>query len=275
MPNPAPPIARFPREHSRIETIAEGVPLAAAQPAQSRNRTSAGAVADQYRYERKYHALDQEIAALEMLIKLHPAHFRETYPPRFVNNVYFDTVSLSSYRTHVEGASRRLKARVRWYGDEDAPAGKAIMEIKSRRGLVGTKKSIALGPMDNPRSIQASILRDRLRSIPGGQRWIECLAGWTPAIFNRYHRRYYASVDGGFRLTLDTRLAFRAVEVRPLAARREFLERRLSVIELKYAVDRDAVADRAVELPFRLERMSKYVYGVQRLVGLPTPGLYH
>lgn len=220
------------------------------------------------RYERKFQALDVSIAQIELIVKLHAAHFRQVYPPRMVNNVYFDTPALSDYARHVNGSSDRSKLRVRWYGSRDGQIGQSTLELKTRRGLVGAKTSFALngfthnGHIDQPRLLEA------LRAGRCDPTVVERLARSLAALFNRYHRRYYVSADNRFRLTIDTHLSFRAVPGRRFACRDRYDERRLIVIELKYGVGLDSNAHFICHsLPFRLGKLSKYVHGIQRLAG--------
>ena len=83
---------------------------------------------------------------------------------------------------------------------------------------------------------------------------------------NRYHRRYYVSRDGKFRLTLDTNMAFHRVGglTKRLARRR--VDHRNVIVELKYGVDEDVAASRVSGFfPFRVTKSSKYVQGIDRV----------
>lgn len=66
------------------------------------------------RYERKFTVQGLALSEILALVRRHPAAFREAYPPRMVNNVYFDTPGLNNYYDHVNGAPNRIKTRVRW-----------------------------------------------------------------------------------------------------------------------------------------------------------------
>ncbi|MAF64649.1 MAG: hypothetical protein CMJ84_03175 [Planctomycetes bacterium] len=227
--------------------------------------------AEDYRYERKYHAQGIDLAAVEALLRLHPAHFRQAFPPRFVNNLYLDSPTLSDYSAHVNGMANRRKVRVRWYGDDAGGADRIlprpVLELKTRRGTVGTKPSFPLAPMTRAELLaRGGALRNAVASgVPIDVR--ELLARSLPALFNRYHRRYLLTADGRFRLTIDTDLEFTAP--RPVGLRRRHRARGLIVLELKYARrDDDGAGHIASHLPFRLDKLSKYVHGIQALTGL-------
>ncbi len=222
-----------------------------------------------YRYERKFHAPRWALSQVELAIKVHPGHFRVAFPPRYINNVYFDTPSFDDYHVHVNGAAVRSKLRLRWYGAARGRVARPVLEIKAKVGDVGHKPSFPLGQVDIGDRWDRTAFAHCIDSagVPPAVR--ERLARSRPSLFNRYHRRYYATTDGLFRLTVDTELRFQTLGRRPYGPRRIFEERNLVIIELKYAGEHDALAQRiSAGLPFRLTKMSKYLHGVQVLAGL-------
>ena len=48
------------------------------------------------RYERKFvvEAAEMSLHQVRAAVKLHPAFFRQTYPPRFINNIYLQNKKL-------------------------------------------------------------------------------------------------------------------------------------------------------------------------------------
>jgi len=70
------------------------------------------------RYERKYKLDLATPAFVKQVIKMHPASFRKIHPDRQVNNIYFDTIDLTTYKDNVIGIADRKKFRVRWYGED-------------------------------------------------------------------------------------------------------------------------------------------------------------
>src|SRR5688572_327423 len=179
------------------------------------------------RNERKFAVPDLSVEELESIIWQNPFNFHPIHHPRHVNSAYFDTTELHDYHAHISGAEKRQKYRLRWYG---ALRGveRPRLEIKMREGQVGRKVSYPIAPID---------LLDRLepQEIRLGQdveldaRHHARLRSSFTTVLTRYHRRYYLSADGRFRLTLDEQLSFLA----PGGAQVD--EDRVRVLELKYA----------------------------------------
>lgn len=219
------------------------------------------------RYERKFVAGLYSLPSVLALVRGHPAVFRETYPPRFVNNLYLDSPTFESYREHVNGAPNRVKTRIRWYGALDGPIDSPAIERKIKRGEVGGKISYPLPPIDDPRStihgIEAALAEADLPDA-----LVEFLRGRQAALLNRYGRHYFLSGDGLFRLTVDARIQFFS----PGPARHAPTRAVPIVIELKFAPEHADAAQHITNiLPFRLARCSKYVLGIQA-VGLISAG---
>ena len=82
------------------------------------------------------------------MIRLHPASFRTLYPPRQVNNIYFDTRDLLGFRQNIAGQNERRKYRVRWYGEEVKAVSKPRFEIKRKHNELGDKLVSPIGEFD-------------------------------------------------------------------------------------------------------------------------------
>ena len=224
------------------------------------------------RYERKFHVDQLSARQAEILIKTPPAHFYEVYPPRIVNNIYFDTEAMSDYRKHVNGAADRSKLRLRWYGSPDGPGGKAALEVKSKQGQVGSKTVCPIDGVGKSETSDHRRLSGILQDRCDDRATLERLSGSSPSLFNTYSRQYFASVDNQFRLTLDTHVTVQSVQGRPFGPRSRFVDEHLLIMELKYDTVTENEVSRILEKwPFRLGRISKYVYGVQRLLGIDLP----
>jgi len=117
---------------------------------------------DDARHEVKYVAHASETHRVACWILDNAAGFRETYPERQINNVYFDTFDYAAYRDNLSGVSRRTKVRFRWYGRSDTPES-GVLEIKCRRNRIGWKGSHPVGalPLANHRWID---IRRQLRN---------------------------------------------------------------------------------------------------------------
>lgn len=223
------------------------------------------------RYERKFIASGCNLTEALAMIRLHPAAFREAYPPRAVNNIYLDSPALRDYHNHVSGTANRLKTRIRWYGEATGPVGKPTLERKIKFGAVSGKKACPLPPFQVNGGLAPRVLRDVLdqATLPDGVRGD--LRHLSPALFNRYQRHYFQSMDGRLRLTADSDLQFCGVRgdtgaIVPLGMWAGGI-----ILELKYDPEQAlGAAEAANVLRFRMSRCSKYVLGIERLlVALP------
>jgi hypothetical protein len=226
-----------------------------------------------HRYERKFLVEDLRPFQVTALIKQHPHMFRAPYPPRYVNNLYLDTVDLANYFDNVDGAMQRRKVRVRWYGEPFGEIPRPMLEIKVKEGAVGTKHTYPLAAFNFDTWFCDRVFQDSLSNseLPPKVRFD--LKGMNVVLFNRYYRHYYATVggdashDGAFRATMDTKLAFYKVNgsFGNLFAHRQINGKDV-VVELKYEVEQEPQANRVAGFfPFRVTRNSKYVQGIERV----------
>lgn len=223
-----------------------------------------------YRYERKFHAFHVTRAQVELAVKLHPAHFRRAYPHRYVNNIYYDTAVLSDFRSHVNGAAQRSKLRLRWYGPSGGVIESSVLELKAKSGQVGNKPAYPLPGFSHDGRCDAKTLCAAARRCDVAAEIVERLARSVASLHNRYRRCYYETTDRQFRLTIDSEQTYQQPPRRVVGYKRRLQIPQFVIIELKYAVDLDDRADRiAGAFPFRLSKMSKYVYGIQQFIGLP------
>ncbi len=220
------------------------------------------------RLERKFMPAELPVSETLALVRRHPALFREPYPERVVNNLYFDTPDLRHFHDHVSGTSRRLKVRVRWYGAFGGAVAQPRLEFKLRRGTVSGKESHPFPPFNLNGRFSPESLENAYRADTLPERARLRLRGVRPVLGNRYRRRYFCSADGATRLTVDWGLEFLDARdpdgtLRPLALRESQV-----ILELKYTPDNaKAAAAVAALFPFRMVRCSKYVLGVQRISG--------
>jgi hypothetical protein len=219
-----------------------------------------------FRYERKFVPTTISRRQIESSLRLHPASFREIYHPRCVNNIYFDTPSLGNYRDNVDGLSRKLKVRIRWYGDPIGEVNRPKLEIKERVGQLGTKHAARLRGFSVQSGMTANDVISRLRETDELAEFSAYLSTVRPVLLNHYTRRYWMSRDGCFRVTLDWGIRF----YRMLGRRYDFSyathDSGKVILELKYQREMDPDAERVSRyFPCRLNKSSKYVTGVNLL----------
>lgn len=222
---------------------------------------------DNYRYERKFVISQLDRHEIESLIKLHPAMFDQAYPPRFVNNIYFDSFDLKYYYGTTAGDAARVKVRIRWYGNLADPIEKPILEFKIKRGLLGTKQSFPLPPFQLDETFDATSISSIVQASELPEELKLQLLYLRPWLINRYHRQYYRSADNCFRLTLDTQMQWYDVTASSISLGPRHTDQCNTVMELKYDQINDHKAPSiANAFPFRMTKNSKYTNGIEKVV---------
>jgi SPX domain protein involved in polyphosphate accumulation len=224
-----------------------------------------------FRYERKFTVPNQyKLNHIEQFVKNNRFLFREVFHERQVNNIYFDTAAYNDYFDNVLGVADRKKIRIRWYGDTFGSVEKPVLEVKIKKGLVGDKWSYKMEPfvLDNQfnnRSIQETFRKSGL-PLP----ILESTKMVTPTLLNSYSRKYYLSADNRFRITIDFNLLYHKID-------KQFNNFNFApkgddnkIVELKYALNDDNDANKVSgQFPFRLNKNSKYVNGVNTIKQFP------
>lgn len=217
-----------------------------------------------YRLERKFvvpRLSTKEIYSWLFTSKL---LFRRCYDDRLVNNIYFDTPDFGFYRNAVNGSSKRLKVRIRWYKDH---SNSSVLEVKFKNGYVGSK--LISAPFDLYSVI--SINGCRLGCIVGLNEEflpLESLArSLIPSLKNSYNRSYFLSSCGIYRVTIDSALSYQSP--------RQFFfdsgfrsQANVSVLEVKYNASEPCDEQLLLDaFPWRLSKNSKYVNGINAVYG--------
>ena len=99
------------------------------------------------RYEHKYvvpvKLLDKLRRVVEPFVRLDPHVSQEGRNTYTVRNIYFDGAGFTAYRAKDDGIETRAKPRIRGY-DAYAPDTQVFLEVKRRRGAVGSKDRAAI-----------------------------------------------------------------------------------------------------------------------------------
>jgi hypothetical protein len=218
------------------------------------------------RYEIKFVAEAIRYHEIEQWIRLSPGGFRTSYPPRWVNNVYFDTPDLYGFAENLSGTSARAKLRLRWYGETDRPAT-TVLEVKRRRNHLGWKLHYPAGPLDLGAQRWRTLRQQIRRALsPEGRLWLDSHP--QPVLINRYHRQYFESPGGVLRATLDWRQTVfdQRFAARPNLRSRANLPDSL-IAEVKFSRNDYHLGSRAIEgMPIRVSRNSKYMVGVEAIL---------
>lgn len=221
------------------------------------------AAATRGRHERKVLLSGISAMEIELLLKSHPLMFSEIHQQRHINNVYFDTVERSMYVDACEGASSRRKVRVRWYGELFGEVTRPILEFKNKLGLVGWKDSFPLESFRISDQLGGDGLKGLMGTQPGDAGVDHDLSTLAPVLANRYSRRYFQSLQGHIRATIDTGLTYFRLPTQEGGSWVRYDDRAQTVLEFKYdAKDDDRVRQLLSDSPFRLTKSSKYVQGI-------------
>ena len=224
-----------------------------------------------YRYERKFTIPDSySTKAIELFIKKNKALFREVYHQRQVNNIYFDTPNYQDYFDNVLGVSVRRKIRIRWYGETFGEIKKPVLEIKIKKGLVGDKWSYKLKPFTLDSNFSNETIQILFKESGLPLSILESTKMVSPTLLNSYTRRYYLSADNKFRVTLDFNLLYYRIDKRFNNFNLKPVKDDNKIVELKYGLEDDRIANAiTTQFPFRLNKNSKYVNGVNTLKHFP------
>ncbi len=221
---------------------------------------------DKQRYERKFYLPVLLRNEFELIIKHHPFRFHEVYPQRFVNNIYLDTINMDNYFDNIYGVSRRLKVRIRWYGDLMGSIEKPKLEIKKKNNSLGTKLSFQLNKLTISNKLSKSTISNIFETSETPANMIPYLKSLNLVLMNRYSRKYYRSGDGKYRITIDSNLGYYKLLQLNNNFSHKIIDKNATIIELKYDKDSDDRAKNVTNyFPFRITKSSKYIEGVDRL----------
>jgi SPX domain protein involved in polyphosphate accumulation len=191
-----------------------------------------------YRFERKIPIYKYSVEFMEQVLKSHPLGFKRQYPKRLVHNIYYDDEVLTFYNQNINGDANRIKIRARWYNRHFRP----VIEIKKKKGLVGTKTNI-LTDHKSEEQLNKRIYKEY---------------NLKPKIKNNYEREYFVSYDKSIRITLDFNLKFFDIKGNEFYKH----DKPNLILELKY--DNELIPSNIFDnLNLRVKKYSKYVEAVK------------
>ena len=218
------------------------------------------------RFERKYTLNHIHYQNLLCALKLHPAQFFEPYPPRAINNVYFDDISLNAYNDNVDGSFKREKNRIRWYGkfDSNIPISKLTMEVKKKSGFINYKDRYQLKSVFLHDIINGNVLKNN----PDLPDVIKLKSKYLkPYVFNSYYQKYYLTRNKKIRLTIDTFIKYSSCFMQNQDLNNNSVKSNKIIIELKYELSNEEYASETIQyFPFSLDKNSKYINGIDKCV---------
>ncbi len=219
-----------------------------------------------FRYERKFYLEGVSRDDVELLLKLHPAIFSEIYNERIINSIYFDSLDLEHYFDNINGVSRRIKVRIRWYGNMFGFIEKPTLELKLKHNLYVGKLLYRLNPFTMDNTFDISTIRKIFNSSSLDETLRCHLMELGFSLLNRYKRKYFLSANKKYRITIDSDMKIFKLAPYQNNFLCEFTDYSNTILELKYnETDDEFVDEISTFFPFRMTRSSKYVDGITKL----------
>jgi len=219
---------------------------------------------DEYRNEIKYLLYNVDRKTLYIQYKLSGLLLTKSYPDRWVNNIYFDSINLELFNQSIEGISKRTKVRLRWYGhfhNLENP----VLEFKSKSGHKNIKKSILIKDKLTYDKNFSNFFSSLINSKNLQKNYKHLLKGLRPVLANRYLRSYHSSANNKYRVTTDTSLSFANLITSSLSSLHWKKQKDVSIVELKFMKSDDYITNFMTEIRsrYRVSQISKYTYGLQ------------
>lgn len=177
--------------------------------------------------------------------------FKETFPARIINSIYFDTPTLNDVWDNINGYGLRKKIRVRWYNDLNN--SNVYLEEKKKINFLTQKKTELLGNFFDYEELKTYLQKDLLNKINIS---LNKKINLKSTLFVQYKRNYFELYNKKLRVTLDQNLKIF------LQYPNKFIDLDKTILELKYK-KKDAEFVRKfvkeTKLNNRNQKFSKYV----------------
>jgi len=223
---------------------------------------------NEWRSELKFDVTNYNQFRVLNLIKTHQLVFKEQYKKRHVNNIYFDKSNYEAFNYNIMGVSERLKARIRWYGDTFSLIKNPVFELKIKNRELGRKEYFKINDFNiSIISKKNEIYNDILTNNIFNSKIKKIILKTKPVLLNSYDRRYFISSCKNFRITYDTNLNFYNF------SHTKFLKTSVNnkILEIKFKnINFNKCINLTQHFPFRINKSSKYVTGINVLSSTPT-----
>ena len=221
---------------------------------------------DSIRQEIKYKVFFMDIPKLyDWLYR--DSFFQESYSPRMVNSLYFDTPNYDFASSNMSGESERIKVRARWYGELDqkfldsflSNSQQFIFEVKRKINSVSDKLNIGEVTYENSENYLSRVnsIQKSLESLVKNQPTLSAF-NLLSTIFTNYEREYYElKSDKNIRLTIDKNISYCNSKT---PSDLLMLAKDYVIVELKFnPKSRKKVNTLMKNFPFRQVRSSKFL----------------
>ena len=204
------------------------------------------------RFERKWIFNSSNYLILINAVIRSNLFFRNQYPQRKVNSIYFDTNNYTSILQNLDGISGKKKIRIRWYGNEKIMTD-PVIEIKSKNGFETKKEIIEIKELNNIQPYDLDIINEKLNAKLNLKKLV------LPILTTNYDRQYFVSCDGKIRATVDYNLKSNFLKnLSQINIIKNF--KKISILELKYPTSLDKYVRQNLKgISLRLTKNSKFV----------------
>ena len=223
------------------------------------------------RYEQKFAIKDSFNASfIKNYIEFGDFGFKKAFENRQVNSIYYDYPNFDLLKQNIEGSSKRLKIRTRFYGKNNL-FDKLFLEFKRKSGFSGWKNIFLLDGNSSEKYKFSDIYTLALNSnIPF--EFVIPLIGLKPKILVSYKRMYYISFCKKYRITFDYDIEYKSLYGFEYISEigETSMKSQRNIIKLKYnKLDHEDSFEIIKNIPLRVSKNSKYVEGLY-LTGLIT-----
>ncbi len=227
---------------------------------------------DSIRQEIKYKVFFMDIPKLYDWLYRH-SFFQESYSPRMVNSLYFDTPNYDFASSNMSGESKRIKVRARWYGELNkkfldnflSNSQLFIFEVKRKINSVSDKLNIGEVTYEKKESYASRInsIQKSLETIVRDQPSLSAF-NLLGTIFTNYEREYYElKSDNNIRLTVDKNISYCNSKT---PSDLLMLAKDYVIVELKFDPEsRKKVNTLMKNFPFRQVRSSKFLSSLAQI----------
>ena len=177
--------------------------------------------------------------------------FKEQYPQRTVNSIYFDTDIYQDVWDNINGFGNRKKIRLRWYNNLNN--SEVFIEEKKKINFVTQKKVQKIGVFKNFDDLANYINSKGFEHI---NFILNKKINLKKTLFIQYRRNYYELPNKKLRLTVDDNLNI--FQKYPT----QYLQLDKTIVELKYDLKNSTFVNSFIKnhnLDNRNQKFSKYV----------------
>jgi SPX domain protein involved in polyphosphate accumulation len=227
---------------------------------------------DSLRQEIKYKVFFRDISGLYSWLDS-SSFFKESYEPRVVNSLYFDTPNYDFAASNMSGESSRIKLRARWYSKidnqfiDDFILDSQVFNFEVKRKINSLSDKLNVGKISYEKEDD---YYNRINSLENSMGSIcknnPALSGFNllGTVFTSYEREYYElSSDNNLRLTIDKNISYCGCKLPsdPILMAKDFV-----IVELKFNPNsRKKVNAIMKDFPYRQVRSSKFLASIAQI----------